>query len=211
MMGEMYFAKASYLRRAGCPGGWFSDRKLSGGGPLIDLGVHVIDLVRYLMGRPKVVSVSGTTFSKLGQRSNLKSAKGYVASDAGNVFDVEDLALATIRFDNGAVLSVEASFSLNLKNDTGCIELFGTKAGAKLDPGLEFFTEVSDYLVDVKPVGDTSLSFSGLFENEIAHFVDCVANGTPCISPAEDGVELMRIIDAVYESAAIGKDVTIMR
>ncbi|HEX2926812.1 MAG TPA: Gfo/Idh/MocA family oxidoreductase, partial [Ruminiclostridium sp.] len=136
MMGEMYFAKASYLRRAGCPGGWFSDKKRSGGGPLIDLGVHVIDLVRYLMGKPKVVSVSGTTFSKLGQRNNLKSTKGYVASDTGDIFDVEDLALATIRFDNGAVLSVEASFSLNLKEDTGSIELFGTKAGAKLDPGL---------------------------------------------------------------------------
>lgn len=210
MMGDTYYAKATYLRRAGSPGGWFSNREFSGGGPLIDLGVHVIDLVRYLMGRPKAVSVYGTTFSKLGARNNLKNVGGWRASDNGEVFNVEDLALATIKFDNGAALSVEASFSLNIKNDTGSIELFGTKAGAKLDPGVEIYSEISDYLVDIVPSGDTALNFNGLFENEIAHFVACV-NGAECISPAEDGVELMRIIDAVYESAATGRDVLIKR
>jgi predicted dehydrogenase len=109
-----------------------------------------------------------------------------------------------------SALSVEASFSLNIKNDTGSIELFGTKAGAKLDPGVEIYSEISDYLVDIVPSGDTALNFNGLFENEIAHFVACV-NGAECISPAEDGVELMRIIDAVYESAATGRDVLIKR
>lgn len=207
MMGDIYFGKASYLRRAGSPGGWFSNKALSGGGPLIDLGVHVIDLVRFMMEKPKAVSVSGVTFSKLGQRGHLKTPKGYIAADTGNIFDVEDFATALVRFDNGAVLSVETSFSLNIKNDSGTIELFGTKSGAKLDPGVEFYTEQSDYLVNIIPVGDTGLSFNGLFENEIAHFIDCVANGTSCISPAEDGVELMKIIDAIYASAASGRDV----
>lgn len=210
MMGEIYYAKASYLRRFGCPGGWFGDKKRSGGGPLIDLGVHVIDLVRFLMGKPKAVSVTGATFNKLGARSNLKQSKGYVAADAGNdIFDVEDMATAMIKFDNGAVLAVETSFSLNIKQDSGNIELFGTKSGAKLDPKLEFYSEMNNYMVDVSPACDTALSFNGLFENEIAHFIDCIANGTECLSPAEDGVELMRIIDAVYESARTGKEVVL--
>jgi predicted dehydrogenase len=209
MMGDIYYAKASYLRRAGYPGGWFGDISRSGGGPLIDLGVHVIDLVRYLMGRPKAVSVTGATFNKLGDRGNIIGAKGYSATDRGgsSVFNVEDLALGMIKFDNGSVLTVETSFSLNLKQDSGNIELFGTKSGAKLDPKLELYTEMNDYLVNVTPALDSALSFTGLFENEIAHFVDCVANGTECISPAEDGVEIMKILDAVYESARTGREV----
>jgi predicted dehydrogenase len=209
MMGDIYYTKASYLRRAGCPGGWFGDKERSGGGPLIDLGVHVIDLVRFLMGKPKAVSVTGATFNKLGARNNIKGTKGYVASDKENIFNVEDLAVAMIKFDNGAVLSVETSFSLNIKQDSGNIELFGTKSGAKLDPKLEFYSEMNDYLVNVTPAHDTALSFTGLFENEIAHFIDCVANGTECISTAEDGVEIMKILDAVYESSRTGKEVVL--
>ena len=207
MMGDIYYAKASYLRRNGCPGGWFGDRKRSGGGPLIDLGVHVIDLVRYLMKAPRAVSVYGAIFDRLGTRSNIKQEKGYVAADREEIFDVEDLAVAMIRFDNGSVLTVETSFSLNIKKDSGSIELFGTKSGAKLDPGLEFFSEMNDYLVDITPACNTALDFNGLFEKEVAHFVDCIAKSIPCISPAEDGVELMRIIDAIYESARREKEV----
>ena len=71
-LGEIYYAKASCLRVLGNPGGWFADKERSGGGPLIDLGVHVIDLCWYLMGKPKVVSVSGNTYQKLGNRGNMK-------------------------------------------------------------------------------------------------------------------------------------------
>jgi len=209
MMGDIYYSKATYLRRAGYPGGWFGDKKRSGGGPLIDLGVHVIDLVRYLMGGPKPVAVTGVTFNKLGPRSNIKANKGYTSTERNstNIFDVEDLAVAIIKFDNGAALTVETSFSLNIKSSVANIELFGTKAGAKLDPKLEFYSEQNNYLVDVIPAHDTALSFEGLFEGEIAHFIDCIANGTKCISPAEDGVELMRIIDGIYESARTGREV----
>ncbi len=79
-MGDIYYAKATYLRRKGCPGGWFGDKARSGGGPLIDLGVHVIDLTRYLMGKPKPVSIYGATFHKLGDRRSIKSERGYVSA-----------------------------------------------------------------------------------------------------------------------------------
>lgn len=207
--GDLYYAKATYLRRNGNPGGWFGDKSRSGGGPLIDLGVHVIDLVRYLMGNPKPVSVYGMTAQKLFDRRELKDKKAYQSISAGadDICDVEDLATAMIRFDNGAVLSVETAFSLNLKKDTGDIELFGTKAGAKLSPELEIYTETNGYLSNLTLEKETALSFNGLFQNEINHFVDCIVNGTPCKAPAEDGIALMRILDAVYESAKTGHEV----
>jgi predicted dehydrogenase len=207
--GEIYYAKATYLRRNGNPGGWFGDKSRSGGGPLIDLGVHVIDLSRYLMGNHKPVSVYGATFQKLFNRPNIKSAKGYVASTATgkDICDVEDLATAMIRFDNGAVLQIEAAFSLNIKADEGQLQFFGTKGGAKLSPELEMYTEINDYLADVNLASPTALSFDGLFEKEINHFVDCVRNGRPCRAPAADGIELMRILDDIYESARTGHEV----
>ena len=207
--GEMYYAKATYLRRNGNPCGWFGDKSRSGGGPLIDLGVHVIDLVRYLMGNPKPVSVYGVTYQKLFNRPNVKMSSMYksVSATDHDICDVEDLASALIRFDNGATLSIEASFSLNLKSDEGKIELFGTKGGAKLDPELELYTEMNDYLANVTLNYQTALDFNGLFAKEINHFVSCITDGIPCKSPAQDGIELMKILDAVYESARLGHEV----
>ncbi len=208
-LGEIYYAKATYLRRNGNPMGWFGDKSRSGGGPLIDLGVHVIDLTRYLMGNPKPVSVFGVTFHKLGNRSELKDKKAYVSVSATDhdICDVEDMATAMVRYDNGAVLSVETSFSLNLKKEKGTIELFGTKGGAKLDPELELYTELNGYMSDVSLCAPTALSFDGLFQQEIDHFVDCVLNGTPCKAPAQDGIDIMRILRAIYESAETGHEV----
>ena len=207
--GDLYYAKAIYLRRNGCPGGWFGDKSRSGGGPLIDLGVHVIDLVRYLAGNPKPVSVYGATFTKLYNRPGIKAKIDYAVSTKKqqDPHDVEDMATALIRFDNGLVLSVEASFSLNIEKDRGDIELFGTKAGAKLDPNVRIFTDMNSYMVNMDFAQSTGLSFDGLFKREMDHFVDCVLNGTTPRAPACDGVEMMKILDAVYESAKTGHEV----
>ena len=211
--GDIYYAKAQYLRRNGNPGGWFGDKSRSGGGPLIDLGVHVIDLVRYLVGNPKPVSAYGATFHKLGNRPDVKGSYAYRSADAKDkaqeICDVEDLASALIRFDNGFVLSVEASFSLNIKSPVGNIELFGDKAGAKMDPELHLYTNLNGYMANVDFADSTSLSFDGLFDKEINHYVDCLLGKTTCIAPAEDGVILMKILDAVYASAHTGHEVVI--
>lgn len=208
-LGEIYYAKATYLRRNGNPGGWFGDKSRSGGGPLIDLGVHVIDLTRYLMGNPKPVSVYGAAFRKLGDRRGLKESVAYSSaskSDA-DLCDVEDLATALIRYENGAVLSVEASFCLNLKKDAGKVELFGTRGGMCLDPELEIFTDSCGYMTDVTLTRPTALSFDGLFEKEIDYFVDAIRHDRDVQPIAEDGVTVMKILDAVYRSAQTGKSV----
>ena len=209
-LGEIYYAKATYLRRNGNPGGWFGDKSRSGGGPLIDLGVHIIDFVRYALGNPKPISVYGATYQKLFNRSNIKSSKAYISASASknDVCDVEDLACAMIRFDNGATLSIETSFSLNKKNDEGKIELFGSKGGVCINPDLEIYTEMNDYLVDVNLRAPSSMgTMEDIFSKEINHFVDCVKGNCECENPAQDGVELMKILNAIYESARSGHEV----
>lgn len=209
--GDIYYGKATYLRRNGNPGGWFGDKSRSGGGPLIDLGVHVIDLLNYLMGQPKPISVYGATFQKLFNRPDSKDTVAYSSSttDEKDICDVEDLASAMIRFADGSVVSIEASFSLNLKEDQGKIELFGTKGGASLAPQLELYTDINGYMTDIQLKTPTALDMNGLFYNEVAHFVDCVLNNTECLTPAADGVTIMRILDAIYQSAETGHEVMI--
>lgn len=212
-LGEIYYIKASYLRRHGNPGGWFGDRSRSGGGPLIDLGVHVIDLTRYLLGNPKPVSVYGATFQKLYNRKDCATRPGYVSASSTkeDICDVEDLATAMIRYDNGAVMMVEASYSLNIEKPSGTIELFGSKGGAKLDPSLTLYSKWNGHMTNVTLETPTALSFEGLFESEIDHFVSCLIDGVECRSPAQDGVTIMQILDAIYESAATGHEVILNR
>ena len=207
--GDIYYTKATYLRRHGNPGGWFGDKSRSGGGPLIDLGVHVIDMARYVMGNPMPVSAYGVTFNKLGNRKDLVDQPPYVSisSTPEDVCDVEEFASAVIRFDNGAAVSVETSFDLNLKDDVGTFELFGTRGGAKFSPELEIYTDVNGYMADVKL--KKKLDTVSGFTTEFEHFIDCIKGEAECKSPAEDGVIMMKILDAIYESAKTGEAVKI--
>ncbi|WP_399632007.1 Gfo/Idh/MocA family protein [Sporosarcina sp. SG10008] len=208
-LGEIYYAKASCLRRLGNPGGWFSDQSKSGGGPLIDLGVHMIDICWYLMGKPRPVSVSGNTYSKLGNRSHIQNLSFYQAADYDPALnDVEDLANALIRFDNGASLFVDVSFTLHAKEDELYVKLFGEKGGAEIEPKLVMVTEKSNTILNVTPqVDNLSFDFEKAFKNEINHFVDCCKEGKETIAPVADGVQIMRMLNAVYESAKTGKEV----
>lgn len=211
-LGEIYYTKASYLRRNGNPGGWFGDKSRSGGGPLIDLGVHVIDLVRYLKGNPQPVSVYGATFTKLYDRANIKTGRAYLASSGmaeKPVCDVEDLASALIRFEDGSVMQVEASFSLNTGVTATGVSLFGDKAGVVIGSDVKMFTEMDGYLTNVEIEGDTGFDFGPAFDKEINAFVDDILSPETDYSMAEDGIAIMKILDAIYESATTGHEVVI--
>lgn len=177
-LGEIYYAKASCLRRIGNPGGWFADINKSGGGPLIDLGVHIIDLAWYLMGKPKVKSVSGNTYKRLGNLSNIKDRSTYKAADyCSEKNDVEDITNALIRFENGASLYIDTSYSLHIEKDQTRIEIFGEKGGAMVEPQCKIVTERYDRLVDIVPIIDNpTMNFEMSFKNEIDSFVDCCLN-----------------------------------
>ena len=208
-LGEIYFAKATCIRRLGNPGGWFSDIERSGGGPLIDLGVHVIDILWYLMGRPKVKSISGNTYSKLGNRKNIKGLSFYQAADYDpEKNNVEDMANAMIRFENGASMLVDVSFTLHAKKDEIAVKLYGSKGGAELEPELAIITEKHDTILNTTPQVD-SLGFDFVqgFQSEINHFVSVCLGEKETLSPVQDGVEMTKILCGIYESAEKGKEI----
>lgn len=210
-LGGIYYAKASCLRRLGNPGGWFSDRSRSGGGPVIDLGVHIIDICWYLMGRPKVKSVSANTYNRLGNRSNVRNLSFYKAADYDATQNtVEDLANALIRFENGASLMVDVSFTLHAKEDELSVKLYGERGGAELEPSLLLVAEKYDTILNLLPqIDHPSFDFAGAFRNEIHHFVDSIQGRKETLSPVEDGVELMKILCAIYESGEQGREIVL--
>lgn len=208
-LGDIYYAKASCLRALGNPGGWFADKERSGGGPLIDLGVHVIDLCWYLMGKPKVQSISGNTYSRLGNRSNVENKSFYKAADYDRHKNtVEDLANAMIRFENGASLMVDVSFTLHAKGESVAVNVYGEKGGAEVEPELQITTEKHNTILNATPQIDAlSFDFKKGFQNEIDHFVSCLKGDVETICPVQDGVEIMKILAGVYESSEKGKEI----
>jgi predicted dehydrogenase len=209
-LGEIYYAKASCLRRLGNPGGWFSDKERSGGGPLIDIGVHVIDICWYLMGKPKVKSITGNTYYKLGNRSNVKNLSFYKAADYDPEKNtVEDMANALICFENGASLMVDVSFTLHAKKDEITVKLYGEKGGVEVEPELSIITEKHNTILNATPQVD-SLTFDFVqgFQNEIDHFVLTCLGETETLSPVEDGLEMIKILCGIYESSEKGIEIS---
>ncbi|MBP2116665.1 Gfo/Idh/MocA family protein [Cohnella lubricantis] len=201
-MGEMYMGRCGWIRRRGIPGrgGWFTTKELSGGGPLIDLGVHMIDLAMWLAGNPKPVTVSGSTYRQFADRPD---ASGKVPE---GTFDVEDLAAGFIRFDNGASLQIEFSWASNIEEEKKFLEWRGTEGGFSLvNDKLKLFTESGGVLIDQQPKF-TAAPVPQHTAN-IRHFVDCVlGRERPIITP-DQGVDMIKILSAIYESAELGREV----
>ena len=209
--GDVNFAKIAVTRRCGCPLGWFANSKLSGGGPLLDNGVHLIDLVRYLTGKPLAVSCYAQTYNNMGSRTNIKGIQRYSSVDPSDFNDVEDLAVGMVKFDNGMSMSLEFSYSQELEEGHIGVQIYGSKGGAIVEPHLTLMTEMNDYLVNITPqIDEPSFDF-GVFYQEIEHFVACVNGEAQCRNRIDDGVELMRIITSMYESARTGHEVIIKR
>lgn len=210
LMGEVYTGRCGWVRRRGIPGkgGWFTTKELSGGGPLIDLGVHFIDVALWIMGNPKPVAVSGATYTKFAKdeiSDSLHSSFGDKQKDG--TFDVEDLATGFIRFDNGATLQLEFSWASNVGEEMNFVELRGTKAGASFKGGeLAIFSEAAGQLTDTKPVIKGAQNVK-IHEENIKHFVDVLQErAEPTIRP-EHGVDMIKILSAIYESAETGREV----
>jgi predicted dehydrogenase len=205
-MGDIYYARAQALRRRGVPGwGVFINKELQGGGPLIDIGVHVLDFTLFMMGYPKPVSASGKTWNTLGKNPELFNNWGDYDRDK---FTVEDMAVGMIKFDNGAVVVLESSFMANLPKDIMATQLFGTKAGAIVDPfendAINIFTESNRQLLDIKPKNVPHVDSA--HTAEVQAFVKAVQNGDKSPVPGENGLILNAIFDALYKSSETGNE-----
>lgn len=199
-LGEIYFIKATYLRRHGNPGGWFSDSKRSGGGPVIDLGVHVLDLARFIAGG-KAVSVSAVT-KKLNCEASSSSSPHFSADKEISLHDVEDFAFANIRMDNGVAICFETSWNHHLQSDVFQLEVYGTKGGARAYPKLTISRDENGCQCDIAVSHSNHEDRPNYdFEEEAAHFINVAINGEKPVCTAEDGVEIMKIVDALYSSA----------
>ncbi|MGB9681812.1 MAG: Gfo/Idh/MocA family protein [bacterium] len=201
-LGNIYYAKVGILRVSGIPGmgSWFTNKDKSGGGPLIDLAPHFLDLAMWFMGHPKPVSVKGFTFAKFGPLGKRKG--GWGIPEPGGKFDVEDLGVALIGLENGATIFVEMSWAGNFEKDTTYCTLVGDKGGAEMMPP-RIFTEIGDKYVEIKPeVGRVNT-----YQEEIKHFLECIEKGLTPLAKGEEGVIDMQIIDAIYESSITGKEV----
>lgn len=208
-MGDIYTGRAGWVRRRGIPGrgGWFTNKAMSGGGPLIDLGVHMIDLAVWLMGNPRPVAVSGATYMKFADSALSDSEDSAFGNPlAGGVFDVEDLATGFIRFDNGATLQIEFSWASNVEEGSKFVELRGTQAGCRLNNGdLKLMTEIGGVLCDIIPRFPTGVLAP--HAEHIHHFIDCLQGRAEPINDPAGGVDMIRILSALYESAAKGAEV----
>lgn len=214
-MGDVYAARCGWQRRRGIPGrgGWFTTQALSGGGPLIDLGVHMIDLAIWLMGNPKPVTVSGCVYNKFADAEDVSDSaeSKYGDRNADGIFDVEDLAMGFIRFDNGACMQIEFSWASNIEKENYFVELRGDKSGSSwnsLDQKLKIFTEEYGATVDYLPNIDNK-NGTQVHEANLRHFADVLLNGTKPMFVPQQGVDMIKILKAMYQSAKEGREISL--
>lgn len=205
-MGDVYYARAKALRRRGVPHwGVFIDKEKQGGGPLIDIGVHILDFTLYLMGYPKPVSASGKTWDILAKDP---SNKNFWGEFDRKQFTVEDFAVGLIRFDNGACITLESSFMGNMEGDPFETQLFGTKAGAIVkgwgEGAVRIFKELDGQYFEMTPQNVPEVKSS--HTEEVVAFVDSILEGRPSVVPGEQGLILNAVFDALYKSSETGKE-----
>ena len=210
-MGDIYCGRCGWQRRRGIPGkgGWFTTKAQSGGGPLIDLGVHMIDLAIWLMGSPKPVTVTGSTYCKFADSETSDSVNSDFGDKvSGGTFDVEDLAMGTIRFDNGAQLQIEFSWASNIKQENRFVELRGTKSGLTWRDGdVEVFTEMHGQGCDIHPSNLQPEKKEHVLN--LINFYDVVIDGKEPVFKPQQGIDMIKILCAIYKSAETGREVVL--
>ena len=203
VMGNIYFGRTVWHRRRGMPrfGGWFGIKEMSGGGPLIDLGVHRLDLALWLMGYPDPVSVSGSAYGKIAPD---------LAQQQDKKFNVEDAACGLIKFGNGATLILEASWALNQKDkELITTDLYGTKGGLhqyNIDNGYEFASEIyteENNCLFTKKLDKTSIKVPPAYHE----FINSILENREPLATAKEGIKVMKILEGIYKSAETGKEI----
>ena len=209
-LGDIYHMRAVLIRRRGIPGlgGWFTTMAQSGGGPMIDLGVHWFDMSMHLSDLWQPTSVSAKTYAKFGPRMGDYK---YVSMWAGppkldGVFDVEDYSTGFVRFGSKATLSFEIAWAANSESES-FVEILGDAGGVRVDDSGKvcFRTEHEGRVADIEP----KYAEHNAFEAQARSFVEACRGEHPPLANAAQGVTVMKLIDAIYASSEADKEVSI--
>ena len=207
-LGAPYYGRAYWLRRYGIPGfgTWFTAKDQSGGGPLIDIGVHMLDVAWWLMGCPRPTAAMGATYAQFGpQGKGLGQGSTRDVDDANAPFDVEDLAVGLLRFEGGQSINVEVSWALHTERDQQGVEIFGPRAGCEWGEMVKVHSDrdgkAHSELVEV--------GFGDMWQNQMQHFIDCILQDQTPDPDAQQGATLMKMLDALYQSAQSGHEAII--
>ncbi|HXH33686.1 MAG TPA: Gfo/Idh/MocA family oxidoreductase [Plantibacter sp.] len=223
-IGRVYHSRASWLRRQGVPGidSWFTNKTAAGGGPLIDLGSHVLDIALSLLGEPRVTHVSAVAYNELGRAGRGgSSGGGPVSNRSSHAFDVEDFASALLRFEDGGSLHLEASWaSYSKAHEDISVELLGSEGGVRLhvdnyntDGTVTIYRDVAGAPTVERPTVHVP---AGHHQSVIAEFLDTIRAGERAGGElrfaghhGEYALHRSRVIDAAYASAAAGHEVEV--
>jgi len=208
-LGDIYHTKAYWCRRTGSPkfGTWFVNKKMAGGGCMLDIGVHVLDLGMYLSGQWNPVAVSGQIYSKFGPRGLGEGGWGKSDRSSKIKFDVDDSACALIKCRNGATIELNVSWIEHQETpDRMNVELFGTEAGAKLFPMKLFrFAKNGEYEV-VEP---QNVKVADMRRERVFDWLDAIERKRKPICTLDQALTVQKVLDAVYKSSATGREVRI--
>lgn len=182
-IGEPFYAKCGWVRRQSSEEKWFTKKDEAGGGVIIDLGIHLLDLALWLMNYPEV---------------NTVSCKNYFH----NSKSVEDTAISFLKFKNDSLINLEVSWSLPTDKDHFFLSVFGTKGSLTLNP-FHVYKRINNEILDLTPaqVDNATTLFKKSYINELKSFIGAVQGLNPVLSPGDEALERMKIIEAMYQSA----------
>jgi predicted dehydrogenase len=201
-IGDIMFVKCQALRRRGIPNwGVFGQKELQGGGPLIDLGVHLMEAAHYCMGSPRPVAAVGNIWTYLGNKPCATQCQ-WPNWDYRS-YTVEDLAIGHIRFDNGAILQVEASYAAHIERNCYNIQIMGSKGGFDWESST-LFNDRAGTMLTSKPAFAPEDQMINWFTAKMANFASGILHGTPLRASGEAGMLIQKMLDGIYRSAAQG-------
>ena len=211
--GDFSHIEANYIRRRGIPGrgSWFTSKEVAGGGALIDIGVHAIDLALYFLDFPTIAEVSGTARSQFGTREDYAFVEMWGDDIGPDGFDVDDSVSAFIRTAKGQTISLDVAWAANRPTNDEFI-LRGTEAGASFDRSSHELTIYEDSKAGRDHLTDAEIETraSDTHKAEQRYFIDHIGSKTtPERNTVEEGLAVQRVIDAIYRSSEEGRAISL--